>query len=136
VLQAPPIVVTRVDLSRLHRLLTSPALRDSPAAEALADELERAEVVEPAALPRDVVSMHSTVRVAEQRSGRELELTLVYPGETGEADRVSVLAPVGSALLGLAVGSEIEWPLPGGEMTRIKVLAVPYQPEAEGLDLQ
>lgn len=133
-LQAPPIVITRIDLTRLRRLLTSAALRDSDAAEALADELERAEVVEPTQLPPDVVSMHSTVRLQEKHSGRTFELTLVYPTEVGEG-RVSVLAPIGSALLGLAVGSEIEWPLPGGQTARIEVQGLLYQPEAAGLDL-
>ena len=79
--------------------------------------------------------MNSTVRLCEQSSGREYELTLVYPGDTGE-NCVSVLAPVGSALLGLAVGREIEWPLPGGQTARIKVLGLSYQPEAAGVDLQ
>ncbi len=135
-LQSPPIVITHVDLSRLRSVLASPALRDSAAAEALADEIDRAEVVEPTQLPSDVVSMNSTVRLCEQTSGREYELTLVYPGEGSGENRVSVLAPVGSALLGLAVGREIEWPLPGGQSARIKVLDLAYQPESAGLDLQ
>lgn len=133
-LQAPPLVITRLDVARLRRVLVEPRHRDSDCAEALADELERAEVVEPARLPPDVVSMHSTVRLREKNSGRTFELTLVYPAEAGEG-RVSVLAPVGAALLGLAVGREIEWPLPGGRMARIEVQGLLYQPEAAGLDL-
>lgn len=132
-LPTPPIVITRVDLLRLRDLLDDPTVSDS--AEALAEELERAEVVEPTRLPPDVVSMNSTVRLREQNSGREYELTLVYPGDTGGENCVSVLAPVGTALLGLAVGREIEWPLPGGQNARIKVLGLPYQPEAAGQDL-
>ncbi len=134
-LQAPPIVITRVDLARLRRVLAGPALRDSDAAEALAEEIDRAEVVEPTELPPDVVSMNSTVRLCERASGREYELTLVYPGDTCGENCVSVLAPIGSALLGLAVGREIEWPLPGGQTAQIRVLGLPYQPEAAGLDL-
>ena len=133
-LQAPPIIITRIDLTRLRHLLASPAQRDSDAAEALAEEIDRAEVVEPTQLPADVVSMHSTVRLREKNTGRAFELTLVYPAEVGEG-RVSVLAPIGSALLGLAVGREIEWPLPGGQTARIEVQGVLYQPEAAGLDL-
>ncbi len=133
-LQAPPIIITSVDLTRLRNLLASPAQRDSDAAEALAEEIDRAEVVEPTQLPPDVVSMHSTVRLREKNTGRAFELTLVYPTEAGEG-RVSVLAPIGSALLGLAVGREIEWPLPGGQTARIEVQGVIYQPEAAGLDL-
>lgn len=135
-LQTPPIVITRIDLTRLRHLLASPARRDSEAAEALGEEIDRAEVVEPTLLPADVVSMNSTVRLCEQTSGREYELTLAFPDEADGTNRVSVLAPVGSALLGLAVGREIEWPLPGGQTARIKVLSLSYQPEAAGLDLQ
>lgn len=134
-LQHPPIVITRVDLTRLRRVLASPALQGDDAAEALAEEIDRAEVVDPTALPPDVVSMNSTVRLCERASGREYELTLVYPGDALGENCVSVLAPVGSALLGLAVGREIEWPLPGGRTARIQVLGLPYQPEAAGLDL-
>ncbi len=134
-LYTPPIVITRVDLDRLRWMLASSARRDSDAAVALSEEIDRADVVEPTQLPPDVVSMNSTVRLCEQSSGREYELTLVYPGDTGE-NCVSVLAPVGSALLGLAVGREIEWPLPGGQTARIKVLGLSYQPEAAGVDLQ
>ena len=133
-LHTPPIVITRTDLDRLRWMLASSARRDSDAAEALAGEIDRADVVEATQLPPDVVSMNSTVRLCEQSSGREYELTLVYPGDTGE-NCVSVLAPVGSALLGLAVGREIEWPLPGGQTARIKVLGLSYQPEAAGQGL-
>lgn len=128
---APPITISRNDLGRLKRLLNTPGIRDTDAAQALDDELERAEVVDPSALPPNVVTMNSRVRLRERRSGREHELTLVYPPDAGE-DRVSVLAPVGSALLGLSVGQDIEWPLPDGRIAQFEVLEILYQPEAEG----
>ncbi|PRQ05233.1 nucleoside diphosphate kinase regulator [Enhygromyxa salina] len=134
-LQPPPIVITHVDNTRLRRMLSAPRARDTDAADALEEELDRANVVEPTALPIDVVSMNSTVRLLECRSGRERELTLVYPRDAGEEGRVSVLAPMGSALLGLRVGSEIEWPLPNGRTARIRVLDLRHQPEAAGEDL-
>ena len=64
-------------------------------------------------------------------------MTLVYPSATfGTEGRVSILAPIGGALLGLSVGDSIEWPVPGGRSRRLRVMAVRYQPEAEGqLDL-
>lgn len=130
--QLPPIVITQLDNSRLRRLLSAPGVRNSDAADALEDELDRAEVVDSTALPTDVVSMNSTVHLQECHSGREFELTVVYPEDAGEAGRVSVLAPIGSALLGLAVGSEIEWPLPDSRTARIRVLGLRYQPEAAG----
>lgn len=131
-LQPPPIVITHLDNLRIRRLLSSPGVRDTDAADALEEELDRAKLVDPTALPPNVVSMNSTVYLQECRSGREFELTLVYPKDAGEADRVSVLAPIGSALLGLSVGSEIEWPLPDGRMAKIRVLGLRYQPEAAG----
>lgn len=130
--QPPPIVITQLDNTRLRRLLSSPAVRDTDAADALEDELDRAKVVDSTALPTNVVSMNSTVHLQECNSGREFELTLVYPEDAGEEGRVSVLAPIGSALLGLEVGSEIEWPLPDGRVARIRVLGLRYQPEAAG----
>lgn len=130
--QPPPIVITRLDHSRIRRLLSSPTVRDSDAADALEEELERAELVDSTALPANVVSMNSTVQLQECHSGREYELTLVYPSDAGQPGSVSVLAPIGSALLGLSVGSEIEWPLPDGRMAKIRVLGLRYQPEAAG----
>lgn len=130
--QPPPIVITQLDNSRLRRLLSSPGVRNTDAADALEEELDRADVVESESLPANVVSMNSTVHLQECKSGREFELTLVYPEDAGEEGRVSVLAPIGSALLGLSVGSEIEWPLPDGRMARIRVLGLRYQPEAAG----
>lgn len=134
-LQLPPLVISSVDNTRLRRLLDNPVFRDSDGAEALEDELERAEVVEPAELPPNVVSMNSTARLQEINTGREFELKLVYPEQSGSAGRVSVLAPLGSALLGMAAGREIEWPLPSGQTARIRVIEVTYQPEAAGEEL-
>lgn len=128
----PPLVISSVDVTRIRRLLGQPGVRDTDAAEALEDEIERAEVVEPKALPPDVVSMNSTVRLLDIVKDREFELTLVYPGQGGEEGKVSVLAPLGSALLGMKVGREIEWPLPTGQITRIRVLEILHQPEASG----
>src|SRR3546814_8305637 len=65
-------------------------------------------------MPGDVISMNSTARFLDENSGEERELTLVYPRDaTGEPGRVSILAPVGSALLGLRVGQSIDWPMSG-----------------------
>lgn len=131
-LQPPPIVLSSVDITRIRRFLGRPGVRDTEAAEALEDEIERAEVVEPTELPPDVVSMNSTASLLDVVKNREFQLTLVYPGQGGEEGKVSVLAPLGSALLGMKVGREIEWPLPSGQCTRIRVLKVMYQPEAAG----
>ena len=127
----PPITVSSRDLARLETMLDSPALRHLPAAEALAAELERATVVEPADMPADVVTMNSTVTCVDELSGETHRITLVYPHDADVLQqKVSVLAPVGSALLGLSVGQHIDWPMPGGRALRLKDTRIQYQPEA------
>lgn len=129
----PPITVSTRDLARLEALLESPAVRQLPAAQALGDELVRANVVEPADMPADVVSMNSVVTCLDENTGESHQLTLVYPPEAdADQGKVSVLAPVGSALLGLSVGQHIDWPMPGGRTLRLKVTSIEYQPEAAG----
>ena len=123
--------MTSADLERLDRLLDSASPFHTPGLDALRRELDRAEVVEPHEIPSNVITMNSTARFVDEVSGREYELTLVYPDDTHLTHgTVSVLAPVGSALLGLSVGQSIEWPLPGGRTITLRVLEVTYQPEA------
>ena len=97
---------------------------------ALAEELEDAEVVEPESVPPDVVTMRSRVRVLDMVSGQTATYTLCYPVEADlEAGRLSVLAPIGTALLGYREGDVVEWPVPGGvRVLRIEKLL--HQPEA------
>ena len=131
----PPISISSLDLERLERLLDSPAASTTERTQLdrLLRELERAEVLEPQQVPATLVTMNSTVRCREQASGREYQLTLVYPHDLdGHSDKVSVLAPLGSALLGLSVGQAIDWPAPGGQQLRIEVLELLFQPEAAG----
>lgn len=128
---APSITITRLDLQRLERLLDS--LDDyGPAAQALEAELARANVVGHDEVPAGVVTMNSRVFCREEGSGKEYHLTLVYPHEAGGEGTVSILAPVGSALLGLSVGQHIDWPTPGGKTIQLTLLEVEYQPEAAG----
>ena len=127
------IVLTSRDFDRLERLLESLPADACPGKSALESELGRADVVEPVRVPPNVVTMNSTVRFTIAESGEEFRLTLVYPKDAqGEPDRISVLAPVGSALLGLGVGDEIQWSRPGGGMSTVRVIEVAYQPERSG----
>lgn len=129
---SPAIVVSRLDSQRIEALLEDAGKRGIDTS-ALERELARADVVEPAQMPADVISMNSTARFRDVNSGDERELTLVYPRDaTGEAGRVSILAPIGSALLGLRIGQRIDWPLPGGRTATLEVLSIQYQPEAAG----
>jgi regulator of nucleoside diphosphate kinase len=127
------IILTSVDFDRLEALLDSLPKNAFPGRAELRAELERAEVVSPDRIPPNVVTMNSTVRFTIAESGETFRLTLVYPKDVGtDADRISVLAPVGSALLGLAVGDELQWPRPGGGVSTVRVVEVVYQPERSG----
>jgi regulator of nucleoside diphosphate kinase len=128
-----PIVVTRPDHERLSRLVeTSRARRrwEELHLVALAEELESAEVVDPESVPPDVVTMRSRVRVLDMVSGQAATYTLCYPVEANlEAGRLSVLAPIGTALLGYREGDVVEWPVPGGVRV-LKIEKLLHQPEA------
>jgi regulator of nucleoside diphosphate kinase len=128
----PPIIVSSLDLQRLERLLAREMTGYLPEAEALQGELDRATVVEPMEIPPQVVTMNSIVRFRDEMTGEDHELTLVYPESRNQPATVSVLAPIGSALLGLSVGQSIDWQIPSGRATRLRVLEIVRQPEAMG----
>lgn len=128
----PPITVSRIDMERIEALLERLPAAETDKLDALRAELDRADVVEPAAMPEHIVTMNSTVTFEDESNGEKLTLTLVYPAAAGPAGTVSILAPVGSALLGLARDQQIDWPTPDGRKRRLKVLEIAYQPEAAG----
>lgn len=129
----PDIIITSQDASRLETLLEALPSDVFPGREALEGELFRASVVAPEEVPPSVVTMNSTVRFALLPSGIERRLKLVYPGNSDSGEEtVSILAPVGSALLGLAEGDEIQWPNPNGGTLRLVVYEVEDQPERTG----
>jgi len=126
--QPPPIIVSSLDLARLDALLESPAHSRNPAATALGKELDRAQVLPPEQVPEGIVTMHSRVECVDELQGSAHTLTLVYPHEADfDQGKVSVLAPVGSALLGLSVGQSIDWVAPGDRKLRLRVTAVHNQ---------
>jgi regulator of nucleoside diphosphate kinase len=127
----PAITITRLDLQRLERLLDS-LEGFGPSAEALERELARAQVVGHDEVPAGVVTMNSRVHCREEGSGKDWHLTLVFPEDAGADGSVSILAPVGCALLGLSVGQHIDWPGPAGKPLKLTLLEVEYQPEAAG----
>jgi regulator of nucleoside diphosphate kinase len=129
----PAITLSSRDLDRIDQLLASMKGPQNPNIVALRGELMRARVVEPEAVPAGVITMNSRSRLIDESSGKTHELTLVYPKDADAATgKVSILAPVGSALLGLSTGQSIDWEMPGGKVARLKVLEVTYQPEAVG----
>ena len=121
----PSITVSSHDMDRLGAMLESPAVGQSPAGLALAQELNRATVVAPDQMPPGIVMMHSRVECEDELHGDKHVLTLVYPREANvDEGKVSILAPVGTALLGLAVGQSMDWDAPGGRKLRLRVTAV------------
>jgi len=80
-----------------------------------------------------LVTMNSTVRFRVESSSKEFCLTLVYPKDAkSDGSTVSILAPVGSALIGLSEGDEIDWPTPSGKAQHVRIEKVVYQPESAG----
>lgn len=129
------IYLTDFDLQRLQELietmLDQPS-RDSRYLDELDQELLRAEVVAPRDIPPDVITMNSTVRLQDMDTKGELEYTLVFPADANlEKGRISVLAPVGMAMIGYRVGDTVSWKVPGGTK-RLKIKKILYQPEAAG----
>jgi regulator of nucleoside diphosphate kinase len=125
------VVVTQRDAARLRALLASYArsARDDGHLDELGLEIERALVLEPGQVPRDVVTMHARVRVLDLATAERRDLVLVYPAESDiAANRVSVLAPLGTALLGYREGDEVEWQMPGG-LRRLRIESVVQEGE-------
>jgi len=125
------IYITATDMTRLRALL---AERRDPREDikTLAAELSRAQVVNSSEIPRNVITMNSKARLREVETDDVMTYTLVFPDQADyEARRISVLAPIGTAMLGQSEGDEFEWEVPAGSV-RIRVEKVIYQPEAAG----
>jgi regulator of nucleoside diphosphate kinase len=129
------IQVTQNDMEKLTALLASRLklrTRDREHLEMLAQELDRAEVVLSSDIPANTITMHSQVLVRDLDTDRESTYTLVFPSDADIAEgKISILAPIATALLGYREGDAIEWPTPGGRR-RFNVVKVLYQPEAAG----
>lgn len=129
----PNIIVSSLDMERLEALIHSLPHGEAAAQHRLLEELARADVVEPHEMPPNVVTMNSKVRFSTEQPTEEFCMTLSYPKDmTADGDQVSVLSPVGNALLGLAVGDSIEWTRPNGVLFEVTVLDLLYQPERDG----
>lgn len=129
------IYITDFDLQRLEELIENAGEADSRDARNVAEleqELLKAEIVDPGGVPPDVITMNSRVRLQDADSGEEFVYTLVFPADADiERGRISVLAPVGTAMIGYRTGDCIRWRVPG-RMKTMKVHEVLYQPEAAG----
>ncbi len=125
------IYITEADMRRLRPLIEGMKnSRDD--LRGLQAELENARVVQPADVPSDVITMNSKARLRDLDTGEEMVFTLVFPGNADiEHDKISVVAPIGTAMLGHRVGDEFSWEVPAGSV-RLRVEDVLYQPEAAG----
>ena len=129
------IQVTTFDMNRLFAMieqLRKSGFRETANLEKLEEELARSDEVAPGEVAADVVTMHSRVRLQDESSGQELECNLVFPEEAdASANKISIVAPLGTAILGYRVGDTVTWPMPGGER-QYKIVEIVYQPEAAG----
>jgi regulator of nucleoside diphosphate kinase len=129
------IVVTEFDQSRLRNLLEGVRrwnARDRTHVDDLQAELDRADVVLPVDVPFDVVTMNSEVAVRDMDSNEEMTFAVVFPSDADvNRRRISILAPIGTAVLGSRVGDMIDWKVPG-RSRRLRIERVLFQPEAAG----
>ena len=120
----PVITLTRSDSERLWRLAESYASKNADVAEQLLAEIERAKVVDDGRIGADVVRMGSSLRFTSDL-GEDRRVTLVFPGEADIAEgRISILTPIGAALIGLSAGQSIDWTARDGRTHRLTVESV------------
>lgn len=128
----PKIVISANDLPHLEHLADGMMQNQPALAERLLGELARARIVIPAKMPKNVVGMGSAVTYRDESTGREKTVMLVYPEEADIGRmRVSVMTPIGVALLGLAEGASLHWDTRGNERRILTILNV-RQPPPEG----
>ena len=128
------IYVSEYDFERLYGLVESvgPNVHDKEHLSQLKEELEQGEVLEPADIPDDVVTMNSRFRLQNLDDGGQIDYTLVFPHQADfSKNKISILAPIGVALIGCKVGDTVSWKTQAGQK-RFKILEILYQPEASG----
>ena len=134
-MSARKIYITDFDMKRLRQILEGTKAwseKDREYMENLEGELDRAVVVSPKDVPPDVVTMNSELQVKDLATGKKMVFRLVFPRDADfEKGKVSILAPVGTALIGYRVGNTVDWKVPSG-IRRLKIESVLYQPEAAG----
>ncbi len=131
----PSIYITTQDAEKLRKLMREAYhsdYRGSDYLKKLAGEIEKASVVQPDQIPSNVITLNSTARLVDQQTNEEMIYTLVFPEDADPSQgKISILAPIGTAMLGYKVGDTFEWDTPGGKRI-IRVKEILYQPEASG----
>ncbi len=125
----PPIHLSEADYDVIADLALTMEKRRPDLAKLILDEINRAKVHPDGSVPKDVVTLGSEVAFLDDSTGEERRLRLVLPQDADiEADRISVMTPVGAGLIGMSVGREISWPTPDGRPRILRILEVNQQP--------
>lgn len=128
------IFITANDLKRLEEVIAAEHIshRDRGDLKALVAEMKKARVVDSREVPNTVVTLNSKLRLRDLNDDHEMAVTLVFPSDSNiEHGKLSVMSPIGTAVLGYSEGDTIEWDVPGGRR-KIRIEKVLYQPEAAG----
>ncbi|MBS1558953.1 MAG: nucleoside diphosphate kinase regulator [Bacteroidetes bacterium] len=129
------LIINRLDYARIKKCISDAKQFKSISkteADKLIKELDSAEVVEPEEVPSNVVTMNSIVKLSFLNSNKQIQFQIVYPDQANvKENKISIFSPIATALIGYKVKDEIEWIVPAG-LTRIRVDAIVYQPEAAG----
>jgi regulator of nucleoside diphosphate kinase len=129
------IIINRLDYARIKKCINDAKQFKSitnAEAEKLIRELDSAEIVEPEAIPSNVVTMNSIVRLSFLNNNKQVQFQIVYPDQANfKENKISIFSPIATALIGYKVADEIEWIVPAG-LTNIRIDEIIYQPEAAG----
>ncbi len=129
------IIINRLDYSRITKCISDAKQFRSISneeAEKLISELDSAKIVEPEAIPSDVVTMNSIVKLSFLKRNKQVQFQIVYPERANlKENKISIFSPIATALIGYKVGDEIEWIVPAG-LSRLRIDEIVYQPEAAG----
>ncbi len=129
------IIINRLDYARIKKCINDAKQFKSISnteAEKLMKELDSAKIVEPEAIPSNVVTMNSIVRLSFLNNNKQVQFQIVYPNQANlKENKISIFSPIATALIGYKVADEIEWIVPAG-LTNIRIDEIIYQPEAAG----
>ncbi len=129
------LIVNRLDYARIKKSINNAkqfGSINSGEAVRLLNELDSARIVDPEAMPSDVVTMNSVVRLSFLENNKQIQFQIVYPDQANQKEnKISIFSPIATALIGYKAHDEIEWIVPAG-LTRIRIDEIVYQPEAAG----
>ncbi len=129
------LIVNKLDFNRIKACISDAKQLKSIShsdAEKLLSELNTAQIVEPEAIPSNVVTMNSIVKLSFLNNNKQIQFQIVYPNQANvKENKISIFSPIATALIGYKVKDEIEWIVPAG-LTKIRIDEIIYQPEAAG----